>query len=116
MTETFRHAGLSVLAVIGLIHAAQAAPGNGPPPGGGFNPGFSGPSPRGPGTTPDHSDGYDYSGPSFSFSVRRAHHPADRRDDGTDGADDQQRAPPKPEDDTIWQRFRNGFGLFGPGE
>jgi hypothetical protein len=117
-----RHAWIHGLVVIGLIHAAEAGPGGGPPgggqafgpPGGGYGPGFSFPPPRGSGNSQDHSDDYDYSSPRFNFSVRRKPRAEDRKDNGETG--EKKAPPPNAEDDDVWRRLRTGFGLFGSGD
>jgi hypothetical protein len=122
--QGFRHAGISGLAVMWLVHAASAAPGGGPQgggqgfggaPGGGYGSGFSGPA-RGPGAPQDHPDGYDFSGPNFNFSVRKTRHPQDDKNSAEpqdSQAQGSKTPPPAPVDNDLWQRFRNGFGLFG---
>jgi hypothetical protein len=112
--ESLRHAGIGGLIVIGLTHVALAAPGGTPAGGGqGFGPAFS-PSPRGAANPPDHAGDYDYSGPSFNFSVRKKSHAPDQKDqDQKDGDEAGEKTPPPSDDGDFWQRFRSGFGLFG---
>jgi len=120
-----RLAGMLCLAVIGLAQPAGA--GNGPPGGGGGAPpggGFGGPpgggfgpGSRGSNFGPNRSDGYNYTAPKFDFSVRRTQPAPQRIDHTRDGQQQQQpRNQPSttPETD-FWQRFRNGFGVFGGG-
>jgi hypothetical protein len=110
--EGFRHTGIGVLAVMAMAHAAEAGPSGGPPgappPGGGYGPGFSGSSPHGSAYPPDHDD-YDYSGPSFNFSVRKAQRPAERKADS--GAPDKQTPPDNAQRDDLWDRFKSSLGL-----
>ncbi len=112
-----RFAGMLCLAVIGLTAPAEA--GNGPsggggfgggPPGGGFSGGPAGGNfgSRKPGfAPPNRSDGYDYSGRNFDVNVRRTRRGPPK--------EEQPQAPPNANDSDFWQRFRNGFGVFGGG-
>ncbi len=114
----FRFAAIVGIAVMGLAPATLAAPGGGPPgggpPGGGFGPpgGFGAQSPRSPESRSGDSNGYDFSGPKFQFSMRKK--PPAAQNDTPQNRDET--PDPADQDKTgFWTNLKSGFGLFGPG-